>query len=720
MALYTNIKEALQNPQDVTHLNLRIDYGKTLTDELLACKHLRTLELTGHYYEVPDAFTQLKELEQITFRGRYNRFPEFIFGLPQLKHLCFEGYSMTNFPDKFHLLPQLLSLKISSSFVNNPYLKFPESIFSLTQLKQLYLYADMRNLHPKLGQLKQLEQFELSYSYSHQEAMETICSLTNLQTLILSNNGHNGQALHLPDSVGNLKRLKHLSLQNNHLPNLPRSLRKLTALETLQLSNGKFTQLSFQNGDLPKLTTLALEQNKQLNISSELQKFIASPIIDLNLKSNSLKQFPPVVLQFKQLQKLNLANNKIDHLPLDIVDLPELNQLNTTKTPLAHTTEAKSGKPINKLLALLRKNNSSQQFRKVNLALLLNDWQYLKEVTPQDILPALNTPQNVVRENALIALERHFPNSTEGLSAKPVVVTMIGKNKGLPINKTYQKLKEQGIQISRFLQTTTTHVVLGTEPGEKLGQAQDMQVAWVLPQHLRSYLQQIEVPYLMQEDQPQDPLQSLEELLLNKDPQNVALGLTMMLEGGIPEELLYDIVILALKKNYPPSQTAKKVLERYTSEEFRAVLRKHSRKSMVNILWAFQQERLIDQKKLALSALKFFKNEPNRYYYFNTLQRTAFELCFKQGGEVASLALEARIQEDALELTGFYIKEIPPELRQFNQLKHINLGGNGLRTLPGWFSEFAALEKLDLTNNMFNKNEKNYLRNSFPNVRILF
>ena len=224
----------------------------------------------------------------------------------------------------------------------------------------------------------------------------------------------------------------------------------------------------------------------------------------------------------------------------------------------------------------------------------------------------------------------------------------------------------------------------------------------------------------MQTKAPDNPLQNLESLLQNNDPQNVVLGLTMMMEGGIPEELLYDIVILALKKNYPPNQMAKKVLERYTSEEFRAVLRKHSRKSMVNILWAFQQESLIDKKRLALSALKFFKNEPNRYYYFNTLQRTAFELCFKQGGEVAYMALQARIQEDTLELTGFYIKNVPEELRQFKQLKNIHLGGNGLKQLPDWFSEFLALEKLDLTNNMFNKVEKNHLRNSFPQVRILF
>ncbi len=380
MALYTNIKEALQNPLDVTHLNLRIDYGKTLTEELLACKHLKILELTGHYYEVPDTFKQLDQLEHIIFRGRYNQFPAFIFALPQLKHLCFEGYSMVNFPDKFHQLPQLVSLKISSSFVNNPYLKFPESIFSLTQLKNLCLYANMRSLYPKLGQLKQLERLELSYAYSHQETMETICSLTNLRTLVLSNSGQNGQALHLPDTVGNLKQLKHLNLHNNHLQNLPGSLRKLKHLETLQLSNGKFTHLSFQNGDLPFLNTLTLEQNKQLNISNELQKFLNSPITHLNLKSNSLEHFPEIVLQFKKLQQLNLANNKINHLPLDIVDLPELNQLNMTKTPLANTTEAKSGKPINKLLALLRESKSSQRFRKVNLALLLNDWQYLKKV----------------------------------------------------------------------------------------------------------------------------------------------------------------------------------------------------------------------------------------------------------------------------------------------------------------------------------------------------
>lgn len=720
MAKYTDIDKALANPLDVTHLTIRCRYGDDIPEEILACKNLHTLDINGYNYSVPLAFKQLGKLEKVTFYGRYKSFPQFVFELPKLKHLHFEGYGMDYFPDKFEALPQLESLKVVASFSYDSVQALPSSIFALTHLKSLHLSANAEVLKSLSANLQNLEELCLHYNYLPMRVMETICSFEKLHTLQLNNFYYNGKCIYLPQEICNLQKLKRLELSNNYIEELPQSIRQLRQLEVLNLCNGRFESLPFESGDLPQLNTLVLEQNKQIDMPKELHKFLPSPITHLSIKSCGLQQLPREIFSFAQLQYLNIASNQIDRLPLDIVDLAELHTIETTKTPLAKATEAKSGKPINRLLKLLKANQASSSFKKINLALLLNDTAHLAQVPLEALLPALNVAQSVVRENALVALEHHIPNETNSMKHQDAVVTIIGKNKGLPINKTYQQLKDLGIQTSRTLQANTTHVVLGTEPDKKLDQAMALDPIWVLPQHLRSFLQEIAVPYLLQNSQQASTIESLDALLQNDDPQNVILGLTMMMEGGIPDELLYDIVLLSLKKNYSPSSMAKKVLERHTSEDFRAVIRKHSRKAMVNILWAFQDEPLIDHKKLAISALKFFKNEPNRYYYFNRLQRAAFALCFKQGGEVAKLAIEARTQEQTLELTGFYIKKVPDELQCFKKLKTIHLGGNGLKVLPDWFAEFKQLKRLELTNNMFNKAEKARIVDLLPKVKVVF
>lgn len=722
MAKYTDIEKALANPLDVTHLEIRYKYGSEIPTEVLNCQNLHTLEVKGYNYIVPEAFKDLTKLEKVIFHGRYRKFPAFVFDLPRLKHLHFDGYGMDYFPDDFDKLTQLESLKIVANLFNNHYQDFPRSIFSLHRLKALHVYANLEQLAEQPDCLPNLEYLYLHYAHSSLKVMQAICGLNKLHTLLLHSYYYNSQPLELPADISNLTLLKNLELDNNYMKVLPQELRSLNQLEKLNLTNGKFTSLPFVAGDLPALKSLTLEQNRQLDIPTELRKFIHIPITHLNIKSCGLKVFPEEILSFKKLEHLNISNNRIDKLPLDIVKLAELSNIETNKTTLAKTTEAKSGKPINKLFRLLKESKASESFQKIGLALLMNDIAYLAKVPSCELLLALNMPQSVIRENALVALEQHFSDETNSMKHLDAVVTIIGKNKGLPINKTYQQLQGLGIQTSRTLQHSTTHVVLGTEPGKKLAQVQNRESTpiWVLPQHLRDFLQAHTSPYLMQETQNSGTLDSLDSLLQNDDPQNVTLGLTMMMEGGIPDEILYDTVLISLKKNYEPSKLAKKVLTRYTNEEFHAIIRKHSRKSMVNILRAFEAEPLIDQSRLAISALKFFKNEPNRHYYFNRLQRVAFELCFKQGGEVAKLAIDARTQDQALELTGFYIKQIPNELRSFKKMKTMHLGGNGLKVLPDWFIEFTQLERLELTNNMFNKAEKARIVDLLPKVKVVF
>src|SRR5262245_29047490 len=63
---------------------------------------------------------------------------------------------------------------------------------------------------------------------------------------------------HVPESIGRLSRLWHLSLHSNHLTTLPKSIGLLHRLQTLDLSNNSLAELPEPIGELTQLQTLDL------------------------------------------------------------------------------------------------------------------------------------------------------------------------------------------------------------------------------------------------------------------------------------------------------------------------------------------------------------------------------------------------------------------------------------------------------------------------------
>jgi Leucine-rich repeat (LRR) protein len=115
----------------------------------------------------------------------------------------------------------------------------------------------------------------------------------------------------LPTTVGELKGIKILYLQNNALTSLPDEFANLTQLDTLNLDKNALTSFPEVLTRLPKLATLSLAHNQ-------------------------LKEIPVEIGKLKNLTTLNLYNNQLSTLPEEIYNLPALRRLEIGgKNPLA-------------------------------------------------------------------------------------------------------------------------------------------------------------------------------------------------------------------------------------------------------------------------------------------------------------------------------------------------------------------------------------------------
>ena len=100
----------------------------------------------------------------------------------------------------------------------------------------------------------------------------------------------------LPDSIGNLKNLKTLVVNNTELSSLPYSIGNLKNLQTLDVSDNKLSSLPDSIGNL-----------------KHLQK--------LNLSDNELTSLPNSIGNLKHLKTLDVSDNELSSLPQSIMDL---------------------------------------------------------------------------------------------------------------------------------------------------------------------------------------------------------------------------------------------------------------------------------------------------------------------------------------------------------------------------------------------------------------
>ena len=171
----------------------------------------------------------------------------------------------------------------------------------------------------QLLQCKNLEALELVNTFID-KLPDKLNELTHLTTLAIYNNQ--------PKKVfkpGKSDHIKNLTIRNENARLLPRSYKKLSSLQRLDLAENEI--IKFPNGARrnKKLTELILQRN---NITLKKGRIKSYPYLEnLALQNNKIEEVPASIRKFKSLKKLRFNNNKITRVHSAIRKLRQLDQL---------------------------------------------------------------------------------------------------------------------------------------------------------------------------------------------------------------------------------------------------------------------------------------------------------------------------------------------------------------------------------------------------------
>jgi Leucine-rich repeat (LRR) protein len=137
---YTDLQEALKNPDNVIKLSLRKKKFKEFPKELYVFKNLQYLDISKNSIkELPDSLTRFPNLQYlICSKTGLERLPKNIGQLKNLRHLNVNQNEIEQLP---YSIGDLENLEVADLWSNNlDY--FPESMKKMTKLKLM----DLRNI----------------------------------------------------------------------------------------------------------------------------------------------------------------------------------------------------------------------------------------------------------------------------------------------------------------------------------------------------------------------------------------------------------------------------------------------------------------------------------------------------------------------------------------------------------------------------------------------
>ncbi|VDM42769.1 unnamed protein product [Toxocara canis] len=299
-----------------------------LPEELIKCSNLQILDLRLNLLtRLPDVVMRLSSLTHLyLFETSLTQLPPDIDKLHNLRCLDVRENQLRALPPAICQLKHLRELDLGRNELTHLVINFflPLNIGSLEKLEDVYLDHNMLSTLPdSLTSCGQLTTLDVSQN-DLCSLPKQIGDLEQLSELCIAEN----RIAALPDSIGRLKKLTLLKADSNALAELTPSLGDCSSLLELYLFNNHLTinrlwaiflllqTLPTSIGNLKELSVLAVDENQLENIPSTIGG--CSKLSILTLRGNRLRELPLEMGRLANLRVLDLCDNILAYLPFTV------------------------------------------------------------------------------------------------------------------------------------------------------------------------------------------------------------------------------------------------------------------------------------------------------------------------------------------------------------------------------------------------------------------
>ena len=159
---FTNIKEALLNPENVIYLDLSNQTEGLPNIDFSRFKNLQYLNLkNNHLTKIPEGIYLIKTLKTLDLSGNdFDQLPNEFSKLENLEEVYLNDESKINLPETLQVLSQLPKLK-RLHLENDNITTLPKEILSFKKLEYLYLNDNKLKSVPKIKNLDHLRVLDL-------------------------------------------------------------------------------------------------------------------------------------------------------------------------------------------------------------------------------------------------------------------------------------------------------------------------------------------------------------------------------------------------------------------------------------------------------------------------------------------------------------------------------------------------------------------------------
>ncbi|XP_030457606.1 disease resistance protein RPV1-like [Syzygium oleosum] len=284
-------------------------------EEFSKLESLRFLELDGGNF-VGDFESLFSDLRWLSWRHCPSEFQATNFCLSNLVVLKISASDIINDWDGWSQIMGTSNLKVLSLVSCKSLIKTPD--FSMCSTLERLLFKDCESLvqiDPSIGNQEHLQYLEMSGCNRFGSLLKE--ASTESSPCVVPQ--------FLPDSMGNLKFLTTLKMENLALFEVPASIGKLKSLLKLELGGTKMTGLPHSIGDLKMLRKMSLSMAPIKKLPNSIGGL--ESLIELNLEYTNITELPACIGNLKRLEILCLDGSAIRELPRTIGMLENLKRL---------------------------------------------------------------------------------------------------------------------------------------------------------------------------------------------------------------------------------------------------------------------------------------------------------------------------------------------------------------------------------------------------------